>query len=364
ISDGRDVLQYLSEEQQRNLIRYLTSSNSFQEAEMMIHNVNGDNDELLEILEEEKTDTYTKYSWRVYKEKILNLEEELTRENFYEFLNKIKEEKEEMRKTGYILLINYFYEDEDIQGLLNKEVVHLISADDDIYSYIELEALHLLDFKLENLNEATIELQRLLNYYDMGQRSGTIIQSIIKLIPDVNINRQHIMYLRMMILEGDIHLDDSDVISLIKRDRRIHTIFQSPKFFMNENISREVDVFLYNNLKTRDRKRVYKNILNQLIHSEQQIFIPGHFHHYLKNNASTRLKHAYVLTRYYRNTGRNEEMENLIRRYKLDDQLSIRLYLAKISFNLKDYTAALEQTDKAAELKPYHRDVTRNYIRN
>src|SRR5699024_3024189 len=67
---------------------------------------------------------------------------------------------------------------------------------------------------------------------------------------------------------------------------------------------------------------------------------------------------------YYRNTGRNEEMENLIRRYKLDDQLSIRLYLAKISFNLKDYTAALEQTDKAAELKPYHRDVIRNYIRN
>src|SRR5699024_9625930 len=168
------------------------SSNSFLEAETMINNAKDDKNQLLEVLEEEKTDTYTKYTWRVYKEKVLGMEDELTYENFYDFLSQIKKQPEEMEKTGYILLINYFYEDKDIIDLLNNEVVDQISADDDIYSYIELEALHLLDFKLENFNEATIELQRLLNYYDMGQRSGTIIQSIIKLIPDVNINRQHI----------------------------------------------------------------------------------------------------------------------------------------------------------------------------
>lgn len=364
IREGKDVLQYLTEEQQRNLIRYLTSSNSFSEAEMMINNVKNDKNELLEILEEEKTDTYTKYTWRVYKEKVLGMESELTYENFYDFLGQIKKQSKEMEKTGYILLINYFYEDKDIIYLLNNEVVNQISAADDIYPYIELEALHLLDFKLENLDEATIELQRLLNYYDMGQRSGTIMKSIIKLVPDVNINREHVMYLRLMILEGDIHMDDPEVVSLIKRDRRIHTIFHSPKFFMNENISREVDEFLYSNLKSRDRKRIYKNILNQLIHSKRHISLPKHFHDYLKNNASTRLKNAYLLCRYYRYTGKNEEMENLIRKFKTDDQLSIRLYLAKISFNLKEYFAALEQTNKAAKLKPQHRDVIRNYIRN
>src|SRR5699024_6146926 len=179
-----------------------------------------------------------------------------------------------------------------------------------------------------------------------------------------NLNRQHVMYLRRMILEGDIHMDDPEVIFLISRDRRTHTVFNSPKFFMNADIRREVDEFLHNNLKTRDKRRIYKNILNQLIHAREHILLPKHFHDYLKNNATTRLKNAYLLSRHYQNTGRNEEMENLIRNFKPDDQISIRLYLAKISFNLKEYSSALEQTDKAAALKPQHQDVIRNYIRN
>src|SRR5699024_3867056 len=124
IKNGNDVLQYLTEEQQRNLIRYLASSNSFYEAKMMINNVRGDKNELLERLEEEKTDTYTKYTLRIYNEKVLGLEQALTLDNFYDFLSHIEKQQEEMKKAGYILLVNYFYEDTEIAALLNKEVVH------------------------------------------------------------------------------------------------------------------------------------------------------------------------------------------------------------------------------------------------
>src|SRR5699024_12398904 len=62
------------------------------------------------------------------------------------------------------------------------------------------------------------------------------------------------------LLEGDINMDEPEISSLVRRDRRIHAIFYSPMFFLNKEKSQLVDDFLYNTLTLRDRKRIYKNI--------------------------------------------------------------------------------------------------------
>ncbi|CAM2895237.1 glycosyltransferase family 4 protein [Salinicoccus roseus] len=364
INDGVDVLSSLNTDQKYNLLRYLLSANYYSEAELMVRSTADQMPELMEFLEEEKNDTYTKYTWTSYKEGVLHLQENLSPENFTAILSEIDRQQEQLQEMGYILLVNTFYGKSGISELLNEKVIQYFEERPNLIQYVDLEALHTLNFNLDKYNNKSMELQKLLNYYDMGQQSQTIVNSIIKLLPEVNVTRQYIMHLRMMIGDGTLRLDNENFINLIKRDRRIHAVFNTPKLFLDDAVQQEVDDFLVNHLSQRDRIRIYRLVVDQLIHSRAEMQLPPHFVQYIESSAPPRIRHAYILVRYYFREGKHDRIEKTVAGFKPDKQLKLRLYLIKYLYYQGYFAEALDHTFRAGVIKPNHPDVIRNFIRN
>ena len=132
---GNDVLKHLTDNQQRTLVKYLASRNNFEDAEALFRNSEVQNDALFEDLEAAKDDIFYKYNWRQYKEKILDLNEEHTDIN--EYKTYIDDQNEQMQSLGYVLIINQFFEKNDMEATLNENFVPYINAEQKLLRYID-----------------------------------------------------------------------------------------------------------------------------------------------------------------------------------------------------------------------------------
>lgn len=360
---GEDVLLHLSDEQKANLIGYLTSRNMYDVAEEMIQSTKVEKDFLIQQLESDKENVFLKYNWNSYKENILGISEK-NEHKVDGFIDKIDDQNNQMRDLGYVLMINHFYGNEKHYGFLNEKLVPYFKEKSYLYPYLEPIALHSLNFEIDEENTKSIQLQKMLNYYHSGNHSKQMVNSLLQLIPLVHLNNQHLMSLRRMIIEGHLDINDQEFQHLLKKDRRLHSIFHYPKLFADKNVNEKVDKFIFENLNIRDRRRVYNQVVKHMIHIKNPVDFPFNFVEYLKETEDKRLANAYILTKYYYTKGEDQERENLILRKSNEHQFKIRLYLAKYLFYLKDYQWSIYETLMASYIKPNHQDVIRSFIRN
>ncbi|TVT28875.1 glycosyltransferase [Salinicoccus cyprini] len=360
---GEDVLAQLTAEQQVNLVSYLTSRNMYDTVEQMIQQSEADKEYLIQQLEADRENVYLKYSWNSYVEKVLEIHSHIPL-SVKTYRNKIDAQDSQMRNLGYVLLVNHYYQKEAYFNTLNNEVVPFFKDKVELYQYIEPAALHTFDFKIDEDNTKGLQLQKILNYYHTETHSKHMMKSILELIPEVNLNHQHLMSLRRMIVEGHLNIRDKGFESLFKKDRRLHTIFHYPKLFLENSVKDEVDSFIHQNLPLRDRKKIYTHVIKQLILIKQPMKLPSHFVDYLESTHDKRLANAYVLARHYYNVPDQEAREEMIQGRTVDKQFKLRLYLAKYLFHFKMYEQSLYETKQASLIKPNHPDVIRNFIRN
>ena len=144
----------------------------------------------------------------------------------------------------------------------------------------------------------------MLNYFLTEQNpKHTIIKSIVKLIPKVNLNQQHIMSIRRLIVDEKIELESEYFIDLFKRDRRLHSIFHYPPLFVTPELNEKIDEYIFNHLSVKTRKKIYKQMTRQLIHTKSKMHLPGILVRYLEQTHSIKLTSALILARYYSQDG-------------------------------------------------------------
>ncbi|WP_271402331.1 glycosyltransferase family 4 protein [Salinicoccus roseus] len=360
---GADILKQLNMEQRMNLISYLTARNMYDLGEQMLQQTDVEKDHLIEQLKADRENVYLKYSLGLYRRDVLGLSADhtLAMDDVKELIDM---QDHQMKNLGYILLINHHYRNEEKAEWLNENVVPYFKDKMDLYQYIEPEALHFYDFEIDQDETRALQLQRILNYYHLGSHSKQMRKSMLRLIPQVNLNTQHLMSLRRMLLDGQLEMNDQEFQELCRKDRRLHAIFHYAYLFLNSDINKEIDAFVHFNLNLRDRRRIYNQVIRQLIHTKDQMMLPKYFVEYLQQSHVKRLSNSYILSRHYYAIGATSEREKLIRSKGKDKQFKIRLYLAKLLFYRKRYQWSLYETRKASEIRGDHPDVIRNFIRN
>lgn len=358
-----DVLKYLKTDQQFNLISYLVSRNLYDEAEQLIQITDQEKDLLIEQFEEDKSDVYYKYTWRQYASNFLGLD--ISNDvDLLETKSRIDTLNLQMRKLGYTFVINEYFRDEANLEVLRNEYVPFLKANRDLYQYLEFEALHTFNIKDDANDDKSLKLQRILNYYHSNNYSKQMLQTIYQLIPEVNLNIQHIMSIRRMIMDHQLVLADKEFSELLKKDRRLHVIFHHPQLFIKTELNNEVDSFINRHFTKREQKRIYNTVIKKLLHYNMRIYLPHYFIEYLKISSSKRISSAIVLGKYYCSVGNEKALEQLVASKPEEKQFKLRIHFAKYYFQLKEYSRSLSETEKAGEIKPHHHDVLRSYIRN
>ncbi|WP_411843702.1 glycosyltransferase family 4 protein [Salinicoccus sp. HZC-1] len=358
-----DILKYLKTDQQSNLVSYLVSRNLYDEAEQLIQITDQDKDLLIEQFEEDKSDIYYKYSWRQYALNFLGIKDTVD-VNLMEIKEKIDTLNPQMKKLGYTFVVNEYFRNEIHLEILKNEYVPFLKENKDLFQYIEFEALHTFNITDDSNDDKSLKLQRILNYYHSNNFSEQMLKTVYQLIPQVNLNTQHIMSLRRMIMDQQLVLEDEKFSRLLKRDRRLHVIFHYPQFFINSALNNEVDSFIHHRFSKREQKRIYNIVIKKLLHFNMRIELPGYFIEYLKITSSKRMSNALVLGRYYCSLSNQKDLDRLVNSKQKDKQFKLRTHFAKYYFQLKEYKLSLEETEKAAKIRPHHHDVIRSYIRN
>ncbi|MBF0752634.1 glycosyltransferase [Jeotgalicoccus nanhaiensis] len=360
-SAGYDVLGKLSADQQEILVRNLLKNNKYQLIEKMIDVTEKNKTDLEELYHQEKDDLFYQYSWSNYRENIL---EGVDTDSPLEAIKAaIDQTDENMHDLGYVLVINnYFLADRHL-GELNDLFVDYVNRNDKLLKYIDPIALDTLDFDLNYKDKKSERLQNLLNYYHFGKGTKMLMQNIFKLLPDVTLNAQHIMSLRRLILDGHLNFEDARIKKLFKTDKRLESVFHSATLFLDEGTRTVTDEFVYNNFNTREKRRIYNAVINQLQRVNKRYNLPIYIFSYLEKSAENKQNHSYILARFYATEGDTEKLNEILNKNNAEKQLKIHINLSMYLFNLKMYKASLSHAEAAYKIKSINADVLRALIR-
>ena len=358
---GHDVLGELSDDQQETLVRHLLKQNQYQTIEHMIEQKHGDKKHLEEMYNREKDDLYYQYSWSSYRVNILGIEDADT--DLKLILDEINKQEDNMKNLGYILVINNYYPNESNLDDLNTLYVPFINEHDQLLKYIDPIALDSLEINLSKNNKEADKLQNLLNHYHFGKGNPVIMNKIVKSLPAVPLNAQHIMSLRRLILDQQIKLDRPGIKKMFKNEKRLESVFQSATLFLDEETNVTTDNFVAENYSLRTKTRIYNLVIAQLQRVNKIYNLPKHIFTYLEKTAFRKYNHAIILARFYASTDEEDKLNRLLKlnlpekRYKLHVNLSMYL------FNLKMFDKSLKHAEAAYSIKPHSADVLRALIR-
>lgn len=357
---GNDVLKHLTESQQRTLVKYLASRNNFEDAEALFKNSSVKNDALFEDLEAAKDDIFYKYNWRQYKDKILDLNEEFT--DIKEYKAYIDDQNEQMQGLGYVLIINQFFEKNDMENTLNENFVPYINAEQTLLQYIDPAAIYKLHFSFPDESDESIQLQNALNQLYIGEQSQKLIHDIVQKLHKTQLTHQHIFSIRRLIIEKRLKLSDDSVGELFKNGRKLEPVFYNVNLFTDESNKKEVDKFIHEEFDKKQQKRIYNFVIKQLNSIDDTNILPMYIMRYLEKN-DVKMSHGIVLAKQYYLTDQHEKITSLFKNRTKDRQLKMHVQLAKFLFNTKRYQQSLYEAEKAYEIKPNNPDVLRGLIR-
>jgi len=357
---GNDVLKHLADNQQRTLVKYLASRNNFEDAEALFKNSEVKNDELFEDLEAAKDDIFYKYNWRQYKDKILDLNEEYT--DIKEYKTYIDDQNEQMQGLGYVLIINQFFEKNDVESTLNENFVPYINAEQTLLQYIDPAAVYKLDFSFPDESDASIQLQNALNQLYIGEQSQKLIHDIVQKLHKTQLTHQHIFSIRRLIIENRLDLSDDSVSGLFKNGRKLEPVFYNVNLFTDESNKNAVDEFVQDEFDKKQQKRIYNFVIKQLNSIDDTNILPKYIMKYLEKN-DVKMSHSIVLGKQYYLTDQHEKITSLFKNRTKDRQLKMHVQLAKFLFNTKRYQQSLYESEKAYDIKANNSDVLRGLIR-
>src|SRR5699024_8630602 len=239
---GYDVLGELTEEQQVVLVRNLMKDNHYETIEKMIDQTEKNKNQLLDMYHQEKDDLYYQYSWSQYRVMILNDID--PNAPFEDIKRAIDDTEESMRDLGYVLVINnYFIKEKNLDDL-NELFVDHINKNEKLFKYIDPIAVDTLEFNLSSNDKKSDRLQNLLNYYHFGKGTKMLMNKIMKLLPEVTLNAQHIMSIRRLVLDGHLNFNDSVIKKMFNSDKRLENVFHSATLFIDEETRSMTDKFV------------------------------------------------------------------------------------------------------------------------
>ena len=358
---GNDVLTHLTDNQQRTLVKYLASRNDFEDAEALFKNSSVRNDALFEDLEAAKDDIFYKYNWRQYKDKILDLDGDFT--DIKEYKTYIDNQSEQVQGLGYVLIINQFFEKNEMEVTLNEEFVPYINAEQILLQYIDPAAVYKLNFNFPDESDESIQLQNALNQLYIGEQSKKLINDIVQKLHKTQLTHQHIFSIRRLIIEKRLNLSDDSVGELFKTGRKLEPVFYNVNLFTDESNKNEVDKFVHEEFNKKQQKRIYNFVIKQLNSIDDTNILPKYIKRYLEKN-DIKMSHSIVLAKQYYLTDQNEKIQALFNKRTKDRQLKMHVQLAKFLFNIKEYQHSLYEAEKAYEIKPNNQDVLRGLIRS
>lgn len=359
---GHDVLAELTEDQQLVLVRNLMKENQYETIEKMIGQTSKNKTQLEELYHQEKDDLYYQYSWSQYR--TIVLDDIDPNVSFKELREAIDQTDENMQSLGYVLVINNYFTKEKNLDELNELFVSHINNNENLFKYIDPIAVDTLDFNLSSNDKKSDRLQNLLNYYHFGKGTKMLMNKIMKLLPEVTLNAQHIMSIRRLVLDGHLNFSDSLIKKMFNSDKRLENVFHSATLFIDEDTRSMTDKFVYHNFNTREKTRIYNAVINQLQRVNKRYDLPFYIFNYLEKSAGRKQNHNYILARYYASKDQREKLDTLIASSTLDKQLKIHINLSMYLFNLKMYAPSLYHARKGYNIKPNNADVLRSLIRS
>ena len=359
---GHDVLAELTEEQRLVIVRNLMKDNQYETIEKMIERTSKNKMQLEELYHQEKDDLYYQYSWSQYRTMIL--EDIDSNAPFSEIKAAIDATDDNMRDLGYVLVINNYFVKEQNLDDLNQLFVDYINNNEKLFKYIDPIAVDTLDFNLSANDKKSDRLQNLLNYYHFGKGTKMLMNKIMKLLPEVTLNAQHIMSIRRLVLDGHLNFNDSVIKKMFNSDKRLENVFHSATLFIDEETRSMTDKFVHHNFSTRERTRIYNTVINQLQRVNKRYELPFYIFSYLEKTAARKQNHTYILARFYATEDQKEKLNSLILSNTLDKQLKIHINLSMYLFNLKMYASSLKHAREAYNIKPNNADVLRSLIRS
>ncbi|WP_271399349.1 glycosyltransferase family 4 protein [Salinicoccus roseus] len=360
---GIDVLGHLNLHQKETLLAYMFRAHHFNEAESMIEHTQQHQMRLRTLFDNESSRAIAKYRWQPFRKKYLGMAEDPGPDALPSLLPVIESLDMPLQDTAHVLLVNRFYDKPDYRSALNRTSVSYLNEKPELLQYISLEALHTLDFSTPQTDSATSQLDSLLEHYHSGSAGGKTLEAIHDLLPQVKLTQNHIRSLRRLILDGVLNLQDDRVIQLFNSDKRAYTVFQDSSMFLERAVSRQVDDFVYSNFSSRIREKIFDQLVNTLVQSDEKIRLPKHFLHYLKKNRHKKRFNMYMLVRHTYRQGDITQGEKYIHELDLEDQFKLRLYLAKFQFGFNELEEALAQVKAAQRIKDRDPDLYRHFIR-
>lgn len=358
---GHDVLGELTEEQKLVLVRNLIKDNQYETIERMIAQTDENKAQLEELYHQEKDDLYYQYSWSKYRTTLLDGVD--ADSSFKNIKEAIDQKDKNMRDLGYILVINNYFVNENNLDELNELFVNHINNNEKLFKYIDPIAVDTLDFNLSSNDKKSDRLQNLLNYYHFGKGTKMIMDKILKLLPEVTLNTQHIISVRRLILDGHLNFDDRLIKKLFNSDKRLENVFHNATLFLDEDTRSMTDKFVHHNFNTREKSRIYNAVFNQLQRVNKIYNLPFYIFTYLEKSTVKKYNYTYILARHYAAEKQDDKLNELINDNTMDKQLKIHINLSMYLFNLKLYSSSLYHAQKAYKIKPNSADVLRTLIR-
>ena len=358
---GNDILQNLNDSQQRTLVKYLILRNNFEDAGYLFKNSSVRNEALFEDFEAAKDDIFYKYNWRQYKDKILELDEtEFT--DIKDYKAHIDNQNEQMQGLGYVLIINQFFERNEMENALNETFVPYINADRNLLQYIDPAAVYKLNFSFADESNESIQLQNALNQLYIGEQSQKLILDIVQKLHKTQLTHQHIFSIRRLIIENRLDLTNDSVSGLFKNGRKLEPVFYNANLFTDASNKEQVDEFVYTKFDKKQQKRIYNIVVKQLNSIDDTNILPKYIMKYLEKN-NIKLSHSLVLAKQYYMTDQSEEITSLFKKRPKDLQFKMHVQLAKFLFNNKRYQQSLYESEKAYFIKSNSPDALRALIR-
>ena len=360
-NSGYDVFGELSTDQQEILLRNLLKANEYQLIEKMIESTKKNKSNLEELYLQEKDDLFYQYSWSNYRENILD---DVDRDSSLEEIKEaIENTDENMKDLGYVLVINNYFLAERHLGDLNDLFVDYVNNNDKLFKYIDPIALDTLNFDLNYKDKKSERLQNLLNYHHFGKGTKMLMQNILKLLPEVTLNAQHIMSIRRLILDGHLNFDDGLIKKLFKSDKRLESVFHSATLYLDEDTSSVTDKFVHHNFNSKEKRRIYNAVINQLQRVNKRYELPFYLYSYLESSVGIKQNHAYILARFYATENDTDKLNQIINATSTEKRFKIHINLSMYLFNLKMYSFSLYHADEAYKIKQNSADVLRALIR-
>src|SRR5699024_6747758 len=139
----------------------------------------------------------------------------------------------------------------------------------------------------------------LLNYYHFDKGTKMLMNKIMKLLPEVTLNAQHIMSIRRLVLDRHLNLNDTLSRKMFNSDKRLQNVFHSATLFIDEETRSLTDKFVHHNFNVRERTRIYNAVINELQRVNIRYELPFYFFTYLENITGRKQTHSYFILNYY-----------------------------------------------------------------